>query len=106
MLERMENYPKLEATLDENSIKEQLISRLNQEDIPNFQNIIKQISESFVEALESDDYEQIKNNLKTINLHNDYLGEKYRDTPEERAYLKTVEAAIDFIENKLKTFHE
>lgn len=108
MLEKMEQFPTPENKdqLASSAIREKLSARIAEEDNENFKNIIETISNNFAQAAESEEAEEIQEHLNTIHLHNNYLGEKYRDTAEERDYLQTVEQAIANLEARLKDFQE
>ena len=95
------NLNKNNDVLDIGAIKSVLATRVNLENIQNFRYIIEQISSNFNKAVDCEDKNDIKPFLDNIKRHESYLGEKYRDTREEKDYIKTVNQAINFLENKL-----
>jgi len=81
-------------------IQGELAAQISLESNANFNWVITEISNAFTAAVAETDPEKIKGYLKTIRMHEDYLGEKYRHTREERSYLKKVNEAIDYLSSK------
>ncbi|HWC57906.1 MAG TPA: hypothetical protein VG621_03080 [Candidatus Paceibacterota bacterium] len=76
--------------------------QLELEKLPLFKDILQSIKDYFEQAKDSNEKEVIQNSLHWIEVHENYLGEKYRDAKEERDYMKAVRAAIAYLKNKLK----
>jgi soluble cytochrome b562 len=85
----------------EKEISRNLKERIKKEHIDNFKFVIKQISDNFDKAIDSKDLEEIKESKKIIKGHENYLGEKYRDSESERDYMLLVQAAIKILEDKI-----
>ncbi len=87
---------------DFNVIKSALFYQINIETIQNFKNIISEIHYFFEKGARSENKEEIKASIHKLNIHENYLTEKYRDTKEEREYMKIVNDAINYLQNKLE----
>ncbi len=62
--------------------------------------ILEQISRYFNEAVNSvNDKENLSVALKKLKIYESNLGEKYRDTAEEKQYIETVNQAIEHFSN-------
>jgi len=97
------NFEKKVNIINIDEVKKILDERVEVETIPNFLYTISQISLSFKEAIESEDRNRITELYEKIRMHNNYIGEKYRSTPEERKYMEAVEQAMEALKSKIKT---
>lgn len=62
--------------------------------------ILEQISRYFNEAVNLvNDKENLSVALKKLKIYESNLGEKYRDTPEEKQYIEIVNQAIEHFSN-------
>ena len=102
MISERLNFEKKENIINVDEVKKILEERVGLETIPNFLYTIKQTSLSFNEAIESEDKDRIMELYEKIRMHNNYLSEKYRNTPEERKYTEAVEQAMEFLKSKIK----
>ena len=106
MISERLNFEKKANTLDIDEIKRTLDERAEIETIPNFLNAISQTSLSFNEAIDSEDKDRVAELYEKIRIHDNYLSEKYRSTPEERKYTEAVEQAMEVLKNKIKTLRK
>lgn len=79
--------------------KSVLSNQVQLENYKEYKSIIKEISEAFNQAITSTDKEIINSSLNKIKNYENYLAEKYRDTPNEREYIKKVNEAIVYLES-------
>jgi hypothetical protein len=95
----MENFTPIQLESNENSItiSNSLKSRIEEETIPNYNFVISQINKAFEEAIATEDFEKKKDCLKIIENYENYLGEKYRDDADQRAYIVSVKEGIAYL---------
>ncbi len=63
---------------------------------------IVQIFNAYNKLIDTDDKEVIKKCLANIKNDYSYLGEKYKDSSEEKEYIKSLVGAIEYLENLYK----
>jgi methionyl-tRNA synthetase len=98
------NFNQKINTINVEDLKNVLNERIGVETIPNLLYAISQIGPSFNEAINSDNKDRVVELYEKIRMHDNYLSEKYRSTPEERRYTEAVEQAMEVLRNKIKTF--
>ncbi len=79
-----------------------LLSRINLEQSPNIIYMVKQISDCFNQTINELDKEKIKGLLEKIKMAENYLGEKFRDNPDQRLYIEKVEEVINYLTRYLQ----
>ncbi len=79
-----------------------LAAQVGLESAPNLKSVIEEISDAFAVAIATTDKQKIQVSLRILKMHEDYLGEKYRDTPDDVRYIKTVNKAIEYLESQIQ----
>jgi len=104
MISERFNIEKKENIINIDEVKITLDERVELETIPNFLYAIQQISSSFNEAINSEDRNRVTELYEKIRMHDNYLSEKYRSTPEEIKYIEAVERSMEVLKSKIKIF--
>ncbi|HSE57019.1 MAG TPA: hypothetical protein VLB02_02965 [Candidatus Paceibacterota bacterium] len=82
-------------------IKFALDNEVQKENPENWVRVIKWIAEAFTKGLQAEDKEAIKEAYSQIKTHDNYLSAKYRSTDEQQVYLRHVQAAMDYLSDRL-----
>ncbi len=81
------------------TIKNILKDRVEVEKIPHFKSVIERAGQAFENALNAETPEAKKESLQSMIQAEGYLGEKYRDDKDQRAYIKALNKGIEYLEN-------
>lgn len=76
-----------------------LDKQVSNEPVENLRFVIQSIADNFNKALDANTEVEIREALSVIKNKENYLAEKYRDTPEERFYIENVNKAIQYLES-------
>ena len=61
----------------------------------------RQVKDKFLSALEQDDKEKIKKLSEALENHLDYIRPKYRDTADDKQYIKQLEDGLLYLKRLL-----
>lgn len=96
----MENFES--GITEESKIKNFLALEVQKNNPENFNFVIKNISESFNTAIQHlEDKQGIQYAIDEIKRNENWLAEKYRETSDERAYLKNVNDTVTYLSKLL-----